>query len=208
MFFATLLIVSSFTADMCQTSFEDLLAVFPEYQLPLDIQSLTVPMPENQLSPDVFKTFFTSFANYDLIWEKTGDTTKIYPIGRVRLHPNYYSLIFAMANRQLILTYLYNFDINGIQYGGYAISERESHVTTLRRLHTYYFIQADSTIYRRDGAEDFVARDFSVVTPEGGFQQVSYERDNTFYDDPNWMNAKIAEQDSLAIIGTPILTGN
>ncbi|MEO0555479.1 MAG: hypothetical protein AAF149_19895 [Bacteroidota bacterium] len=42
------------------------------------------------------------------------DTMKIYALGRINLHPDFYSLIFTKSNMEYSYTFIYNFSVTGL----------------------------------------------------------------------------------------------
>ena len=205
-----ILFICNFNGPLTKQSntFEDLLTLFPEYKVPLDIKSLTFPLPNDTLSHARFREHFTAFSS--LVYIGENDTTKVYPLGRVKLHPEYHTLLYTLATREYNTTVAANFDFNGEEKFAIEIELRDTdRPGILGSLFLNSFIQADSTIYRRDASgEEILIKEIFEISPTGGFSRINYSKDENYYDGLFWEDKRKSEMDSLTLAGPPILTGN
>ncbi|MDH5368112.1 MAG: hypothetical protein OEW67_14090 [Cyclobacteriaceae bacterium] len=215
-----------------QTTFEQLLDKFPEYNLPLDPQSL--PYPAETLPITTFNVMFFNYeTEYPYIYlsndEKSHaslagkieneiieyspgkfDTQKIYPLGKINLHPNYVSLIFCKTNMFYDYIFIYNFDSNGVIQSGFMLTVKDNKSSTYRAsLKEYSFIKSDGIIDKRNFGEEHVQNVTLSVENDGIFKVLVSEDDATYYNDIDWgINKKLVEINQFAADGVPILKVN
>lgn len=216
-----------------QNSFEELINSIPEYNLPIDPQTLLSNKSAN-LDVSVYNQYFTQYkdldpyillddgekahadlagvAEEDPIEYAPGkfDEIKIYPLGRVDLHPDFYSVIFAFTNMEYDNVYIYNFDQSGRICSGLALTTKDNLASTYRASLKYYsFIGSDKIIISHDFGEMSVLNMSFEVDDDGIFKMLNWQEDSSYYQDADWgINKKLAEINQFAAEGVPTLKNN
>lgn len=216
-----------------QSNFSDLVTNFPEYSLPLDPQ-LLLKQSSNRLSIEAYNQFFFNFKDEDpyIILDDGEkaladlaiqvdsepieyapgkfDEIKVIILGRLNLHPDYYSLIFAISNMEFDNVYMYNFDNSGVICSGLSLTVKDNLSSTYRASLKYYsLIKENATIVSRDFVETAVLNTSFCVRADGVFEMLTWEEDVDYYDSNDWgINKKLAEINLFEETGTPTVKNN
>lgn len=231
-YIVTLLMGMSAMPDAyAQMTFEQALDQFPEYSLPLDPQSIT--KPDNTLPIADFNNLFTNFViDYPYILLDDGeqahadlegqiedevfeyspgkyDTTKVHPLGRVTLHPDYYSLLFCVSNMEYDFIYIYNFDSAGVIHSGLALTVKSNQSPTYDgAFEEYSFIQSDGTILTKSlGEVEMTSMTFKVRN-DGVFEMLTYQSVETSAANEWGTDERLNDLNQFALDGVPTLSGN